>query len=152
METFIFFHAEILDMIVSNTTSDAEDLLEVVTEGWIGTKVVTWDTQSGSILIVGLAFFLWSYTAIDRIILVRQQFASAQVWLLPCPCTGNSVLVLVLTALAYAVTKVTRTRMAATKRGGLDMRVLMKVGRSLEDSEREDARGLMVATKAPLQL
>ncbi len=52
--------------MIVNGTSDAEDLLEVITKGWIGTKVVTLDKQSGFVLIVGLAFFLWRCTAIDH--------------------------------------------------------------------------------------
>ena len=44
MEKFVFVHAEILDTIV-NGTSNAKDLLEVITDGWIGNEVVTLDTQ-----------------------------------------------------------------------------------------------------------
>ncbi len=94
MEIFVFFHAEILDTIV-NGMSDAEDSLKVITGGWIGTKVVTLYTQSGSVLIIGLAFFLWSDAAIDSSSNCPcwRQFASmAQAK----QCSGNPVLLLIL--------------------------------------------------------
>ena len=64
----------------------SQDSLEVITEGWIGTEVVTLDTQWRSVSIIGLAFFLWRYTAIDsssnrpfwtttsKVLLSRKQF------------------------------------------------------------------------------
>jgi hypothetical protein len=50
-----------------------------------------------------------------------------------------------------ATTIVTNTRTAATKRGGLDIRLLMKVGSFLLEPESEGATGFMVAMKATIQ-
>ena len=145
-EKWVFSHAETLDTIVDQT-SDTEDAVKS------HHRKLNWDQGSRFEYRVWLCFDRFIFGGAPSLITpaIILFFGRCLSSIAVANAVATQSWYSFFMASVRATTIVTNTRTAATKRGGLDIRLLMKVGSFLLEPESEGATGLMVAPKATLQ-